>query len=54
MNSGTHLAGGVLGQRGAMTPANLSYDLSVGPPLSKPDGFRTDGGTFAFSVSWNY
>lgn len=54
MNSGTHLAGGVAGLRGAINPASLSYDLSVGTPFSKPDGFRTDPATFAFSVSWNY
>ncbi|MDJ6543051.1 ShlB/FhaC/HecB family hemolysin secretion/activation protein [Salmonella enterica] len=54
MNSGTHLAGGVAGLRGAINPASLSYDLSVGTPFSKPDGFRTDPATFTFSVSWNY
>lgn len=54
MNLGTHLAGGVIGLRGAINPANLSYDLSIGTPFSKPDGFRTDPATFAFSVNWNY
>lgn len=53
-NLGTHLAGGAIGLRGAITPANLSYDLSIGTPFSKPDGFRTDPATFAFSVNWNY
>lgn len=54
MNLGTQLAGGVVGLRGAINPANLSYDLSIGTPFSKPDGFRTDPATFAFSVNWNY
>ncbi|GAB1439311.1 ShlB/FhaC/HecB family hemolysin secretion/activation protein [Providencia sp.] len=53
-NLGSHLAGGVIGLRGAINPANLSYDLSIGTPFSKPDGFRTDPATFAFSVNWNY
>lgn len=51
---GTTLAGGVLGLRGAISPANLSYGLSVGTPFSKPDGFKTDPATLAFSVNWNY
>lgn len=54
INLGSHLAGGVVGLRGAIIPANLSYDLSIGTPFSKPDGFITDPATFAFSVNWNY
>nr|WP_233458111.1 MULTISPECIES: ShlB/FhaC/HecB family hemolysin secretion/activation protein [Arsenophonus] len=54
LNLGTHLAGGVIGLRGAISPANLSYDFSVGIPFSKPDGFKTDPATLAFSVNWNY
>lgn len=54
INLGSHLAGGAVGLRGAINPANLSYDLSIGTPFSKPDGFRTDPATFAFSVNWNY
>ncbi len=54
INLGTHLAGGVIGLRGAISPANLNYDFSVGTPFSKPDGFKTDPATFAFSVNWNY
>lgn len=53
-NLGRHLAGGVIGLRGAIEPANLSYDFSVGTPFSKPDGFKTDPATFDFSVNWNY
>jgi len=51
---GRHLAGGVVGLRGAILAANLSYDLFAGEPLSKPDGFKTDPATFGFSVNWNY
>lgn len=51
---GRHLAGGVAGLRGAVTPANLSYDLFAGRPLSKPAGFKTDPVTFGFSLNWNY
>lgn len=54
INLGSHLAGGAIGLRGAINPTNLSYDLSIGTPFSKPDGFRTDPATFAFSVNWNY
>ncbi|SQI38864.1 Uncharacterised protein [Providencia alcalifaciens] len=54
INLGSHLAGGVVGLRGAIIPANLSYDLSIGTPFSMPDGFITDPATFAFSVNWNY
>ncbi|WP_432652757.1 ShlB/FhaC/HecB family hemolysin secretion/activation protein [Providencia vermicola] len=53
-NLGNHLAGGAIGLRGAISAANLSYDLSIGTPFSKPDGFKTDPATFAFSVNWNY
>lgn len=53
-NLGRHLAGGAIGLRGALSPANLSYDVSLGTPFSKPDGFKTDSATFAFSVNWNY
>ncbi|YCI27667.1 ShlB/FhaC/HecB family hemolysin secretion/activation protein [Erwinia sp. PK3-005] len=52
--SGQHLAGGVLGLRGAIQPAHLSYDLFSGIPLSKPPGFKTDPVTFGFSLNWNY
>lgn len=51
---GRHLAGGVVGLRGAILAANLSYDLFAGEPLSKPDGFKSDPATFGFSVNWNY
>ncbi|MEX9217133.1 ShlB/FhaC/HecB family hemolysin secretion/activation protein, partial [Providencia rettgeri] len=50
---GNHLAGGAIGLQGAL-PWNISYDLSVGTPFSKPDGFQTDNATFAFSLNWAY
>lgn len=51
---GHTLAGGVIGLRGAVTPVNLSYDVSLGTPLSKPDGFKTDNAVFNFNVNWQY
>ncbi|EII5450019.1 ShlB/FhaC/HecB family hemolysin secretion/activation protein [Salmonella enterica] len=52
--TGRHLAGSVLGLRGAIPSAGVSYDQFVGLPLSKPAGFRTDPVTSGFSLSWNY
>ncbi|MDE9566051.1 ShlB/FhaC/HecB family hemolysin secretion/activation protein [Xenorhabdus bovienii] len=51
---GRTLAGGVLGFRGNIRPANLSYDVSVGTPFSKPDGFKTDKAHIGFSLNWQY
>ncbi|WP_275346312.1 ShlB/FhaC/HecB family hemolysin secretion/activation protein [Xenorhabdus bovienii] len=51
---GRTLAGGVLGFRGNIRPANLSYDVSVGAPFSKPDGFKTDKAHIGFSLNWQY
>ncbi|URQ62548.1 ShlB/FhaC/HecB family hemolysin secretion/activation protein [Pantoea alhagi] len=51
---GSHLAGGVAGLRGAIAPANISYDFFAGIPLSKPEGFKTDPVTYGFSLNWNY
>ncbi|AKR77065.2 MULTISPECIES: ShlB/FhaC/HecB family hemolysin secretion/activation protein [Edwardsiella] len=51
---GQTLAGGVIGLRGGYYPAGLSYDFSVGTPLSKPDGFKTDNAVVNFSVNWQY
>ncbi|WP_299998584.1 ShlB/FhaC/HecB family hemolysin secretion/activation protein [uncultured Cedecea sp.] len=50
---GQHLAGGAIGLQGVL-PWHISYDLSVGTPFSKPDGFKTDNATFAFSLNWAY
>nr|WP_235192672.1 ShlB/FhaC/HecB family hemolysin secretion/activation protein [Pantoea sp. IMH] len=51
---GSHLAGGVAGLRGAIAPADISYDFFAGTPFSKPAGFKTDPVTFGFSLNWNY
>lgn len=51
---GQHLAGGVVGLRGNISPLNLSYDVFGGTPLSKPQGFKTDSVNVGFSVSWQY
>lgn len=50
---GQQLAGGVIGIQGRL-PLRISYDLSVGTPFSKPDGFKTNNATFAFSLNSNY
>ncbi|CDL78967.1 ShlB/FhaC/HecB family hemolysin secretion/activation protein [Xenorhabdus cabanillasii] len=51
---GRTLAGGVIGVKGTVRPANLAYDISVGTPFSKPDGFKTDNGHVTFSLNWQY
>ncbi|TNH42226.1 ShlB/FhaC/HecB family hemolysin secretion/activation protein [Photorhabdus luminescens] len=51
---GRTLAGGVIGLKGNIRPANLAYDVSVGTPLSKPDGFKTDSAYVGFSLNWQY
>lgn len=50
--SGNHLAGGVVGLRGALFGA--MYDAFAGIPLSKPGGFTTDPVTFGFNLNWQY
>lgn len=52
--TGQHLAGSVLGIRGAFGNTGVSYDASVGIPLSKPAGFKTDPVVTTFSVNWNW
>jgi hemolysin activation/secretion protein len=46
---GTRLAGSVLGARGAL--GNLSWDVFIGRPLHKPEGFRTASTTTGFLLS---
>ncbi|PHM65044.1 putative hemolysin activation protein HecB [Xenorhabdus stockiae] len=53
-NVGRTLAGGVVGLKGPIRPANLVYDIAVGTPFSKPDGFKTDPVYVAFSLNWQY
>ncbi|OON34698.1 ShlB/FhaC/HecB family hemolysin secretion/activation protein [Izhakiella australiensis] len=49
---GHHLAGSVLGLRGAVS--NIGYDLFAGVPISKPAGYRTSPVTLGFTLSWSY
>lgn len=46
--TGKQLAGAVLGLRGAWR--QLSYEVFVGTPLDKPQGFRTDNTTAGFNL----
>ncbi|WP_244138330.1 ShlB/FhaC/HecB family hemolysin secretion/activation protein [Burkholderia stabilis] len=53
---GEALVGAVVGMRGNLAPRNvlgaaLNYDVSLGFPLSKPDGFQTSSPTLLFQVS---
>lgn len=49
---GTALAGAVIGLRGAVK--GVSYDLFVGQPLSKPDGFQSAAHVFGFNLNWAF
>ncbi len=48
---GDHLAGYVVGVRGGYR--QLSYDVFVGQPISKPKGFETANTTAGFSLTWS-
>jgi len=53
---GETLVGAVVGVRGNLAPKNvlgaaLNYDVSLGFPLSKPEGFKTSSPTLLFQVS---
>lgn len=50
--AGKRLTGAVLGVRGGCMGG--SYDLFVGTPLSKPDGFETAKITTGFMLSWTF
>lgn len=47
---GKHLSGAVLGWRGVLK--SVSYDVFVGRPLGKPDGFQTSGSVAGFNINW--
>ena len=47
-----HLAGAVIGLRGGYK--GLFWDLFVGTPISKPEGFRAGSTAAGFNVSWSY
>lgn len=50
--AGRRLTGGVIGLRGAWK--GLNYDLFVGAPIHKPEGFRTAGTTAGFSLNYSF
>ncbi len=49
---GTRLVGVVLGLRGGFLGS--AYDIFMGQPVKKPDGFRTASTTAGFSFNWSY
>ncbi|MBS0344237.1 MAG: ShlB/FhaC/HecB family hemolysin secretion/activation protein, partial [Proteobacteria bacterium] len=49
---GSRLTGGVVGVRGAWQ--GLSYDVFVGAPISKPEGFRTAKVTAGFNLNFSF
>ena len=50
---GNTLVGGVIGVRGNIGDA-FRYDVSLGTPLKKPDGFTTDTSVWAFRFSYQF
>lgn len=49
---GRHLAGGVIGLRGAIR--GLNYDVFIGAPISRPEGFRTAGVSAGFTLNYSF
>ncbi|MDG4476265.1 ShlB/FhaC/HecB family hemolysin secretion/activation protein [Desulfobacterales bacterium RS19-109] len=49
---GTRLTGGILGLRGGYK--GLAYDMFIGQPLNKPDGFSSVAGVVGFNVNWSF
>lgn len=49
---GTRLSGGVLGLRGGYK--GLAYDLFVGQPLGKPNGFNAVSSVVGFNINWSF
>ena len=49
---GRNLAGAVIGVRGQWS--KLSYDLFMGAPISKPEGYRTAKTTFGFNLNASF
>ena len=50
---GTTLMGTVLGVRGSIGNG-LSYDVFVGKPLQKPEGFKADANVWGFSLGYHW
>jgi hemolysin activation/secretion protein len=52
---GKRLTGGVIGLRGALDiPKGLSYDVFVGAPIHKPEGYRTAKTTAGFNLNFTF
>lgn len=49
---GNHLAGGVIGVRGAWK--GLNCDFFIGAPISKPEGYRTARATAGFNLNFSF
>ncbi len=49
---GHHLVGSALGLRGNVK--SLSYDVFVGKPIRKPDGFKTSNAVAGFDLSYHF
>lgn len=49
---GTRLSGAALGLRGRHK--GLAYDLFIGQPLSKPNGFKTASSVAGFNLNWSF
>lgn len=49
---GTRLSGGVLGLRGGYK--GMAYDLFIGQPLGKPDGFNAVSSIVGFNLNWSF
>lgn len=49
---GTRLNGAALGLRGGHK--GLAYDLFIGQPLSKPNGFKTASTVAGFNINWSF
>jgi hemolysin activation/secretion protein len=50
--AGRRLTGAVLGLRGGYK--TLNYDIFVGQPVKKPQGFKTASTTAGFNLSWSF
>lgn len=51
-NRGHHLIGSALGLRGNVI--GLNYDVFVGKPLSKPNGFKTSNAVAGFNLGYSF
>jgi len=49
---GNWLTGAVMGVRGGVK--NLQYELFIGAPLSKPEGFKAPNSVVGFSLNWTF